>query len=196
MIDLIRRITAIEKRLDGLVKPEVPLGMSLIASQALSGSVASVTFSDIPQTFRDLNIVYQARTSVTAETDIILARFNGDTGSSYDAQVFTANNTTLSGVVGRGTTSVGLGRAEGASSRASNWSPTEARIFGYSLTDREKWVRALSASFGDVSADADLREEYRLGRWRNTAAITSITLLPNTGPNFVSGCRFQLYGVY
>lgn len=196
--ELSRELKLIKKRLDDLEqnRREVPLGLSLIAPpQILSGAVASVTFSDISQGYSHLTLVCQARTSVAAETDVILLRFNGDTGSNYDAQVFSVIDGTLLGVAGRAATSIGLGRCEGANSRASNFSPTQAKIFGYSLTDREKWLQALSASFGDVSADADLREEYRTGRWRSTAAITSITLLPNTGPNFVAGSEFQLYGV-
>lgn len=193
--ELVRQLTLLTRRVDELVKPEVPLGLSLISETVLTGNAASIVFASLPQGYRNLVLMCQVRTSVAAETDVILLRFNGDTGSNYDAQAFSVNDGTLLGVAGRAATSIGLGRCEGANSRASNFSPTQAKIFGYSLTDREKWLQALSASFGDVSADADLREEYRTGRWRSTAAITSITLLPNTGPNFVSGSEFQLYGV-
>lgn len=170
-------------------------GPALISETTLSGSAASVTFSGIPQIFRHLMLMSQARTDAVAETDVVLLRANGDTGPSYDAQVLSVNNATLTGAVGRAGTFFGIGRAEGASSRASNFAPTQVWIYAYSLSDREKWLYGLSANFGDASADADLREEWRSGRWRNTTPISSITLLPNTGPNFVSGSRFQLYGV-
>lgn len=193
--DVYKQLTALQKQMDNLVKPEVPLGLSFISETVLSGTAASVTFSSIPQIYRHLRLIIQARTSVAAETDLVLLRFNGDSGANYDVQVLAINAATLTGVAARGNTSIGLGRAEGANSRADNFSPTQGWVYGYALTNREKWANGLSASFGDVSADADLREEYRTGRWRNTAVITSLTLLPNTGPNFVSGSIFQLYGL-
>ncbi len=175
---------------------EQPLsGPALISETTLTATATSVTFSAIPQIFRHLMVVCQARTDAAAETDLVLLRFNSDTGNNYDIQALAVNNATLTGAVARANSSIGIGRTEAANSRASNFSPTQFWVYGYSRTDAEKWAIGLAANFGDVSADADLREEYRSGRWRNTTAISSMTILPSAGPNFVSGSRFQLYGV-
>lgn len=195
--DIAREITLIKRRLDEVERGrgEVPLGMSLVAETVLSGSVTIVTFSDISQSYRDLILTIQGRTDVAAEADAVLIRLNGDTGGNYDQQRITANHTTLSGLASRAGTSFAVS-ADGANARASNFTASTFRIFGYTRTDAEKWAHSHTNNFGDISADTDLAITLRSHRWRNTAAITSITLLPLTGPNLVSGSRFTLYGVY
>lgn len=194
-VEFIRRITNLELRLDDLVKPEVVLGMSLIAPpQTLTGSVATVTFSNIPAGFRHLLLMAQLRTDRSAEIDAARLQFNGDTGNNYDEEHYTANSTTLSAAANIAAASMLIGATEAANSRSLNSGPLMIDIFNYTSA-AEKWVFSRSAAFGNVSAAADMFIQNFAGRWRGTGAITSLTLLPNTGPNFVSGCTFQLYGV-
>lgn len=174
---------------------QILTGPALIAETILTGSVTSVTFSGIPQIFRHLLIMGQVRTDRVAEVDGTLLRCNLDTGANYDRQTLAVNNATLTGVAARAQTSIQVGLGGAANSRASNFSPFIVEILGYSRTDAEKWTISRSAVFGDVSADSDLFLHHFAGEWRNTTAISSITLLPNVGPNFVSGSRFSLYGI-
>lgn len=194
---LFMELNRLKARLEGLERkqPEVPLGLSLVSSQTLSGSVTTVTFSTIPQGFRHLRLICQIRTDVAAENDGILLRFNGDTAGNYDWSRLNIIGTAVTATVARAATSIQVGLGEGANSRASNFSPTLAHIFGYTRTDNEKWVLSQNTAFGDVSADGDLILQERSGRWRSATAVSSITLLPLTGTNFVSGSRFDLYGV-
>lgn len=196
MIDLIRRVTQLEKRLDELLRPEMPRGVSLISSQILTGSVASVTFSSIPQNYQHLQLILQVRSDLAAEVDNVQLRFNGDSGANYDRQRLSANSTTVSAAAARANTSDQIGVCEAANSRASNFSPIQTFIYGYSRTDAEKHLMSQSSVLGDVSADTDLQIQYRGSRWRSTSAITSIVISPVTGTNFVSGSRFQLYGIW
>lgn len=161
-----------------------------------TGPNPSITISDIPQGYRHLLLMGQARSSVAAENDGLLMRFNGDTGNNYDWQRMTANNATLTGAVGRGVSSIQIGAIEGANSRANSFSPVQIYIYLYAQgSPYEKFTMSYNTFFGDVSADADMFVQLRGGRWRSTAAITSITLLLVTGPNFVAGSGFELYGV-
>lgn len=194
--ELSRELKLIKQRLDDLEqnRREVPLGLSLAGTQ--TGSGTSISFSDISQSYRHLLLIGSVRSSVAAETDGLLMQFNGDTGSNYDWQRMSANNAALSGAVGRATTSIQVGAIEGANSRADSFSPVLAYIYLYSQgATYEKYTTSYNTFFGNVSADADMFLQLRGGRWRSTAAITSITLLPATGPNFVAGTGFQLYGV-
>lgn len=196
MDEIYKQLTYLQKQADNLIKPEVPLGMSLAAEPVvLTGSVTSVTFSDISQSFRHLLLIIQGRTDAAAEADAILIRFNGDTGGNYDQQRITANHTTLSGVAARAGTSFAVS-ADAANARASNFTASTFHIFGYTRTDAEKWAHSHTNNFGDVSADTDMAITLRSHRWRDTDPITSITLLPLTGTNLVSGCHFTLYGIY
>lgn len=194
MEDLVRRITQLERWRDTLLLPEFPLGLSLIDVQSSSG--ATLSFSSIPQSFRHLMLVGSVRSSVSAENDGLLLQFNGDTGGNYDWQRLTANNATLSGAVGRGVTSIQVGAIEGANSRANSFSPVHIYIYLYAQSATyEKYTLSQNTFFGDVSADADMFLQLRGGRWRSTAAITSLSLAPLVGPNFVASSGFQLYGI-
>lgn len=167
---------------------------AFIAETALTGNVTSVTFSNIPQTFRHLMIMASTRVDTAVEVDNAQIRFNGDTGANYDYQQLFGNSATATASAARATTSAVIGAAEGANSRANCFAPGLVWIFDYSRTIEKRMV-GFTAVFGNLSADADMFALFRVGNWRNPNVITSITIIPATGPNFVSGSRFQLYGI-
>jgi hypothetical protein len=167
-----------------------------IAQSTLTGSVASVTFSGIPSYFRTLKLVCQLRSDRTAENDAIGVRFNGDSGNNYDYIQMQARAAGMFVAISRATSSMRGGICEAANSRSNNFSPALFTIPAYSLTGREKWLCAFhSSAMGNVSADTDVFVEHTSGRWRNTASITSVTIFPLLGTNWVSGNIFQLYGI-
>jgi len=178
----------------GLALADRYLAWVSIAETALTAPAAIVTFANIPQNFRTLALPYQARTDAVAESDNVRLQFNGsavgyDTLESYFNSAGNVNIPGLNGV------SMLAGVAEAANSRANNFSPTLLFIEGYARADRDKWAFGQSGVFGDASANADLYNTLDRGRWRSLAAVTSITLYPAVGPNFVAGSIFQLYGV-
>jgi len=195
--ELVRRITAIERRLDSLVKPEVG-GWRLIPNPvALAAPAASVTFANLPQIYRTLVLLMQVRTDAVAEADVTLWRANGDAGANYDYVYGRLSADGTQGSTGATASIQGLiGYTEAANSRASNFSPCVAYFPGYALATQEKWcATSIHTKMGDVSALADLAVGIASSRWRSTAAITSLTIFPSTGPNFVAGSRFALYGI-
>jgi len=196
VIELVKQIADLQKRVDGLIKPEVPLGVSLIQENVLVANNTSIAMSSIPQGFRHLMLIVQARTDAVGESDGLHIRFNGDTSASYDYELLTANSVTVSSAATRAATSIQFGQSEGGNSRASNFSPSIGYVFRYSLSTIEKWTLSQNAAFGNVSADTDLFLQLRAGRWRDSTIIQQITFLPLIGPNFVAGTRFQIYGIY
>lgn len=174
---------------------DTSLALDFISETILSASAASVTFSNIPQTFRHLQIIVTARTDVAAESDVVALRFNGDSGNNYDRISLTATGGSVVGAVARAGSLITIGSTEGANSRAAVFAPTFGLIFGYAISGQEKTCLGLSVNFGNLSADTDVVLALRGGLWRKDNVITSITILPATGPNFVSGSRFQLYGI-
>lgn len=157
---------------------------TLIDQQVLTGSTASVTFSNIPQTYEDL--VLEIVPAVSGNTTVGL-RYNGDSTSGL------YSNT---GMYGDGSTA--------ASWRLS--SQNEIRI-SYAATFKTTNtgtvnVNILSYSNGSVyktllsgSGTADGGRDALVGLWRNTAAVTSIVVIPISAVNFVSGSTFRLYGL-
>ncbi len=189
--ELVRRLNDLQRQVENLIKPEVPLGMSLISETVLASNAAGVIFSSIPQGFRHLMIMAHARSSAVAELDALIMTFNSDGGANYDYSqlqnaAFSAN---------RAQTHITAGIIEAASSRANCFSFVQVFISNYISTSAEKYTNGYGGAFGNLSADADLFFLQAYGHWRNTAAITTVGLFPITGPNFVSGSRFQLYGI-
>lgn len=168
----------------------------LISETVLGAPAASVTFAAIPGTYRSLMIHTQGRSDRAAESDSLIVRFNADAGNNYDWMQHYASTGAHIVQAFRAQSKIQSVDISAANGRANNWTTGWALIIGYALADREKWlISPTAAVFGDVSADTDLIMRQLTGRWRNTAAITSILLLPNVGPNFVTGSRFTLYGI-
>lgn len=191
--ELVKQVALLQRQVDGLIKPEVPLGLSLISE--LTSVSSSMSFTSIPSGFRHLLIVGRMRVDTAAEADEVKVQFNGDTGSNYDFQQLYGNGGTAAASTIRATTSIFALRSEAANGRANVFAAGICFIFGYSISGVEKTILSLNQTFGDLSADADVLVALRSGLWRNTAVITSIAISPNAGPNFVTGTRFQLYGI-
>jgi len=170
-------------------------GLTFIAQEVLTGSVTSVSFTSVPDYFTHLLTIIQTRTDSVAEGDRVTIQFNGDGTANYDTQNIQANDTTLSGAGARATSTSAIARAEAANSRASNFSPGYILIPFYAGSQEKQAVSIPSVRYGDVSADADIFLSIYTVRWRNTNAITQIDFAPVTGTNFVSGCKFGLYGI-
>lgn len=170
------------------------LATAFISETILSASAASVTFSNIPQGFRHLQLMCSTRTDRAAETDTLAIRVNGDSGANYDFQQLFGSSATASASTLRATTSLIVGVSEAAQSRGGAFAPAIVWLWDYT-TAQDKYSIGLSGLIGNLSADADLNIGVRMGHWRNLNDITSLVVLPLTGPNFVSGSRFQLYGI-
>jgi hypothetical protein len=154
-----------------------------IASQTLTSAAASVTFSGIPATYRDLILVAdRVRASTTGRTffmrlnasssgyNYIYTSSNGSTGST---QVFT-NDDKMRIFPFSHTATVG---------QEPNYM---IQVFDYAQTNKHKPVL--------VSADSwDLASNRYAGRWADTGAVTSITLAMDSGD--ISTGTFSLYGI-
>lgn len=148
-----------------------------ITTQTLSSNVSSVTFSSIPSTFTDLQIVMEGTNTGSLIKSI---RFNGDTSALYSATVL-----------------YGTGSAT-ASARYSfsyldvvnattNRYMTIVNVMNYASTNVNKTYLSRH-SCSAVSA------EMVVGLYRSTNAITQIDIIGSAN-NFASGSVFTLYGV-
>lgn len=150
-----------------------------LANITLGSSAASVTFSSISQAYRDLIIIIDGTENADSS---IRVYYNSDTASNY-TRVFMEGNGSTTGS-GSGTDS----RIIDMRSAVSN---TILQIFDYSATDKHKSAlvrsNAATSSYPQVWAAA--------GRWANTAAITSVTLDPDSTTQFNAGTNFALYGI-
>ena len=162
----------------------MPSSRFLIASNTLTGTASSVTFSSIPATYTDLILKISARNTGAGAAYLT---FNGVSTSLY-------SNTELQGT-GSLAQSVRTSSAVRitlndffVSTTANTFANNEIYVPSY-LASQNKPVSNISA------AEANATLAYitaTAGLFRDTTAISSITL--NTG-GFAAGSTFWLYGL-
>jgi hypothetical protein len=155
-----------------------------------SGGISEVSFLAIPQNYTDLVIKVSARTTRTGFiNDSLLVRFNGSTTTYTYRSVYGLNGTasSVSGSSNQATYAL-----DAPSAAANTFSNGELYIPNYTSSNYK------SVSVDSVSEDNAATGpivELRAFLWSTTAAITSIGLFPETGPNFAEHSTFSLYGI-
>jgi hypothetical protein len=145
----------------------------------LAASTASITFSSIPQNFRDLVLIVNGAGSSGQGNNYLY--FNNDTtvgnysyvrmlGDGNSPSSATSSNPTVSDVT---TSFNNLVRVE---------------ILDYSASDKHKTRISLSSNpSSTIIAYAS--------RWANTAPVTSLTFAGFNSGNWAFGTSFTLYGI-
>ena len=171
----------------------MPSSRVLIASNTLTSSAASVTFSSIPGTYTDLVIKLSARSDFASLVDTIGIRFNGATTNYSDTNI----NTNSSSGSGGSTRATGLTYINGfraivgSTATSSTFSNAEFYIPSYTASQ----AKPLSEFNVSENNDTTAYISAVAGLWNNTAAITSIVLNSINSANFVAGSSFFLYGL-
>lgn len=161
-----------------------------IASTTVESPQATVTFSSIPQGYTDLKLVMSARGDAGAISRSIYATFNGSSTSYSDRYLQGDGSTASSGTNSGGTTKVYAGECTASTATSNTFGNQELYIPNYAGSNNK-------STSADAVAETNATTQYMslvAGLWSNTAAITSITLVPGTGL-FVANSTFTLYGV-
>lgn len=157
--------------------------MVALATTTLSSAASTLTFSSIPASYRDLQIVVNLKG--TGGNGLVGMRFNSDSGSNYlDVEAY------------------GEGTAAGSSSATRTYtlysvtsvgtdfnSTTIASVMDYAQVDKHKTTLI---KYGNTNPSG---VQIVANRWASTAAITSITFLFTGTDTFAAGTTFSLYGV-
>ena len=163
----------------------------LIASNTLSASAASVTFSSIPSTYTDLVVRWSARSDVGGSADNIGVTLNGTT-ANYSATELRGNGSTA--ISGRTSSAAQFNLNVSVPSSgytANTFSNNELYIPNYT-SSTNKPVSAFNVSENNATTGID--NVFAL-LWSNTASINSISFFSLNSANFVSGSNFYLYGI-
>jgi len=157
-------------------------------TQTVGSAVASVTFSDIPQTYTDLKVVVSARSDAAALTVVMRLLINALTSGYTDKYLYGSGSAAGSGSYGA--TNGFLGDINAANSTASTFASTDVYIPNYTSANAKSW------SVDDVSETnaTTIYMELTAGLNSTTAAITSLVLNLSAG-NFVTNSTFSLYGI-
>lgn len=161
--------------------------LSAISSYTVSGAVATVTFSSIPSTYRDLIISMGGVTNSSGGPTRITMTVNGATGYYY-SYIYGQSSIPE----GSNTTSEAAARiAPNQAGDTSDPAYGKWTFFNYANTSFHKNFNYSGEVVG--SASGYLVASHGAGIWLNTSAITSISLSANSY-NFTAG-SFALYGI-
>ena len=165
----------------------------LLETEILTGSQASVTFSNLNSTYgadyQHLQIRMTTRSTRAGNTsDGLDINYNGDTGSNYAWHRLLGNGSSVSSAAGSSQTTGVIGVTSAASSTADSFSGAVLDILDPFETTKYTTARCLS---GITSTSLIFLSSVL---WMNTAALDSIALKADNG-NLLAGCRFSLYGL-
>jgi hypothetical protein len=148
-----------------------------LATQTLSSTATSVTFSSIPATYRDLVLVLGSF-QLPAATNI-WCRVNGDGSSSY-SYVYAFGTSSAA-------TSSTNGFLIGGLAQGASMNTIITQFMDYSATDKHKTV--LSRPTEDLQQAAMIA-----GRWPQNTAINSLTIRV-VANSMAIGSTLSLYGI-
>lgn len=160
--------------------------MTLI--EAKTSTSSTVTFSSIPQTYTDLQLVISSRTTNSATREQIFINPNGSTTNNNRIVLFGYDSTTPAS--GSGTDRL-VGWQNGGTSTANTFSNISIYFPNYTSSNNKSFstdavAENNSASSWIINLAASL--------WSSSAAITSIQIACETS-TFAVNSTFYLYGI-
>jgi hypothetical protein len=157
-----------------------------------AGGVASVTFSNIPQTYTHLQIRCLSRATAAGTSGSSMSvGFNNDTASSYTTHLISGNGSTVFADANNAFTKNYANITGSSGLTASVFSAQIIDILDYKNTNKNKTIRSLSGfdnnGFGAIRLSSSA--------WLNTTAINSIKIFEFSNNSFIQYSSFALYGI-
>jgi hypothetical protein len=177
------------------VTPSTNSYESIASTTVGSGGSATITFSSIPATYTHLQIRAIVRSQRVAPDETLRYEFNGDTSSTTSSAHL---------IQGNGSSVIAAGAANyfnlisdfiPASQIGSNiYGVVITDILDYANTNKNKTVRTLFG-FDNNGGGYNGHLQFLSNGWRNTNAITSITIASTTSSTMAEYTQFALYGI-
>lgn len=161
-----------------------------IATHTFATAASTITFSSIPGTYTDLQIIgYFGDSSSGGDSRLYL---NGDTGTNYNMNRWWAEYSTGGAIQGQIilSTQTGFWLSQN-NANSSDFICSIVDINNYASSSMFKQCTIQNYQSGSTRAQTPTMIG---GAWRNTAAITSLTMTCNAG-NFPVGSSFAIYGI-
>ena len=157
------------------------------------GGTGTITFSDIPQTYKHLQIRVIGRTNRAAQTvDSFRVQFNNiTTTSQYRSHFVYGSGSVVASADGGNTAGIASYRTTASNSTSGMFGASIVDILDYTNTNKYKTSRCLGGTDQNGSGEMYLGS----GVWMNTAAISEIDIVPNIGTIFSQYSSFALFGI-
>jgi hypothetical protein len=160
-----------------------------ISAATCSGSDASITFSNIPQNYKHLQIRGINKTTSGTGNEWLTFQVNGATTNIVSRHTLLADGATVSGEAETTTQSTWFAFGS-ANSTASAFGVFIMDVLDYNNTDKNKTFKTFSGwdknGTGYIALNSNL--------WTSTSVITSLTIIPRTN-SFAQYSSFALYGI-
>jgi hypothetical protein len=165
---------------------------TLISSNVLSSSAASVTFSAIPATYTDLVLRISARSDRASSVDtLVYLEFNGSSATNYSMTYLEGSGSAASSGALTASAFTRAGYMPGSTATANTFGSAEIYIPSYTAS-QNKPVGAFGVAETNATA---ITMAAVAGLWSQTAAITSIRVLQPSTALWIAGSSFYLYGI-
>ena len=165
----------------------MPNTYTLISSNVLASSAASVTFSAIPSTYTDLVLRVSGRSANVSNFDNPRITLNGSSSTFSRTEIYAE-----SGAVG----------SERAADRIIGVIPAAnatSNTFGSMEFYLPSYTSSTNKPYGNYSVTENNSTTQSIwvlaGLWSTTSAINEISISLQSAGNFVSGSSFYLYGI-
>jgi hypothetical protein len=162
-----------------------------IATVTAAGGEASLSFTSIPSTYKHLQMRFFAKdTNAGTSQDALRIRLNSDSGTNYTEHSLrgTGTSAVAGGVTGRNELRIDSCITQDGSTNIFGAGVMD--LIDYASTTKNKTMRGFAGQDKNGAGIVTLSS----GLWLNTAAVTAIQVLPESG-NFAAGTVFSLYGI-
>ena len=161
---------------------------TLISSYEATGSVASITFSNIPQTYTDLVILHSLRSTRTDGMADLIAEINGDTSAISRRRMYGDGSPSNTGS--------DTGNLLGNSNKFATGIFSSCKLYFANYTRTAYHNNWLSDGVVESAVAGDeVSKAFLSTIWANNSAITQIRIFDNTGNNFIQYSTAYLYGI-
>jgi hypothetical protein len=161
----------------------------------LGGNAASVSFTNLSRysDFQHLQIRVICRdTRATTGGNNVRVTINGDSSGAYAWHRLRGDGSSVSSAAGSSVTFMNLFASVSLNDAANAFGAAIIDILDPFDTTKNTTLRVLQ---GYALASNTSAVELRSGFWNNTAAMSSVSFVPDTTGNFAAGTRFSLYGL-
>jgi hypothetical protein len=170
----------------------MPVTYEPIATNTLGSNSTTFTFSSISQSYTDLRIICNVNGVVGSGDYRVGLRFNSDTGSNYSITNLYGNGTTA--ISDRSTSRTFIDNSISIPADSSGeFGTANYDIMNYSNSSTYKTL--LFRQGTTLTTPVNQGASAAVGLWRNTAAITSVTITSITANPLAAGSNFTIYGI-
>jgi hypothetical protein len=166
--------------------------MQLISTITVgSGGSASMTFSSIPQTFTDLQLVISGRSQGGGFNPTLNLEINADTSVNYVSRDLVGSGSATGSNTRNSLPYFFIGNFSGASTAANTFGSTTVLLPNYTGSAN----KTISCESANEANDTQAFQTLVAGTFPRTTAITSLRVFDPGGGGFVQHSMASLYGI-